>query len=104
MRAPHGEQNTNMKGIASKHAAKTHSKSPEMTPGGAPQVIRQSTGQFPDVFRQFHVFLERFGHAIPPPRVVPYKFPAPSRARRCVRACIGIPPVPGESSNTVPLP
>lgn len=65
MRAPHDEQNTNMKGIASKHAAKTHSKSPEMTPGGGPpQVIRQSTGQFPDVFRQFHVFLERFGHAI----------------------------------------
>jgi len=32
--------------------------------GGPPQVIRQSTGQFPDVFRQFHVFLERFGHAI----------------------------------------
>jgi outer membrane protein assembly factor BamB len=68
MRAPHGEQNTNMKGIASKHAAKTHSKSPEVTPGGGPpQVIRQSTGQFPDVFRQFHVFLERFGHAISSP-------------------------------------
>jgi hypothetical protein len=50
MRAPHGEQNTNMKGIASKHAAKNHIRDPKhpcgIPPGGPPQVVRQSTGQF----------------------------------------------------------
>jgi hypothetical protein len=41
MRAPHGEQNTNMKGIASKHAAKNHIRDPKhpcgIPPGGGPR-------------------------------------------------------------------